>query len=56
MAAIGGIFALTRVNLKIAIVGAIFAIISIGLFASGIFLGVIALVLLILGKDSFNKA
>jgi hypothetical protein len=55
MAAFGALFAFLREERIIAIIGAIFGTLSIGLFAIGIILGLLSLFFIIKGREGFNK-
>jgi hypothetical protein len=55
MAGFGALFAFLREERIIAVLGAIFGILSIGLFAVGIILGLLSIFFIIKGKDGFNK-
>jgi hypothetical protein len=54
IAIIGGIMALARRMFPMAIIGAVCAMLSVGFFGLSFFLGLVALILIILGKDTFG--
>jgi len=54
LALLGGVFAIQRKKWGIALVGSIFALLSIGVFFLGSIFGLIALILIIMSKDEFN--
>jgi hypothetical protein len=53
IAIIGGIFAMARRMFGLAVLGAIFSILTLGFFFISPLLGIIGLILILVGKDAF---
>ncbi len=57
VAIVGGFFAIRRTNYTLAIMGAIACVLcSVSLMGVGLFLGILALILIAMGKDAFDSA